>query len=462
MAGKVRAHQDSALRREQSRRDELRLQLLQGIDSLRDVPIHELRWLGRNATLRVFADQATIVTERMPNDFLYIVLRGTVTVDLHDRLSKQVSLGILPVGAIFGESPLYGTHFSGVSVVARSPSELLQIPIDALRHSQAQLPVLYVRLQELYRQRLVRATLARVPFLAVLNDAERHDLIDKLRVRDVPRGEYIVTAGQPPNGLHVIESGQVVIERHGQVIGHFDEGDFIGALAMMTNTVAHDDVRAVTPCQVLTLPGSVFLEMLDHHPEISASITTMLHDRSHYFEKQHEIIDEITRRGIRRGDYVLVREWERCPPGCRLCIDACTQRHGAPRLRHDGVLYGDMIVLDSCRQCRVGAECVEACPVDAIVWDGPKLVITDACTGCGRCGEACNYGAITLEPRDRSWVGGIRRTLQHMPIIPLVARQPEYRASKCDLCAGHADMACQSICPIGALKMVPVESMFPY
>jgi CRP-like cAMP-binding protein/Fe-S-cluster-containing hydrogenase component 2 len=462
MAGKVRSPQDSVLRREQSRRDDLRLQRLQEIDSFREVPAHELRWLGRNATLRVFADQATIVTERMPNDFLYIVLRGTVTVDLHDRLGKQVSLGILPVGAIFGESPLHGTHFSGVSVVARSPSELLQIPIEALRHSQSQLPVLYVRLQELYRQRLVRATLARVPFLAVLNDAERHDLMNKLLVRDVPRGEYIVMAGHPPNGLHVIESGQFVIERQGQVIAHLDEGDFIGALAMMTNTVAHDDVRAITPCQVLTLPGSVFLEMLDHHPEISASITTMLRDRSHYFEKQYEIIDEITRRGIRRGDHVLVREWERCPPGCRLCIDACTQRHGAPRLSHDGVVYGDMVVLDSCRQCRVGAECVEICPVDAIVWDGPKLVITEACTGCGTCVRACNYAAITLEPRDRSWVGSIRRTLQQIPIIPLTVHQPEYRASKCDMCAGYTDLACSSICPIGALKVIPVESIFPY
>jgi signal-transduction protein with cAMP-binding, CBS, and nucleotidyltransferase domain len=56
--------------------------------------------------------------------------------------------------------------------------------------------------------------------LAQLSDQERNDLIDQLIARDVRRGEYIVRAGNRPNGLHLIELGQCAIARDGQVMGH--------------------------------------------------------------------------------------------------------------------------------------------------------------------------------------------------------------------------------------------------
>jgi Fe-S-cluster-containing hydrogenase component 2 len=61
--------------------------------------------------------------------------------------------------------------------------------------------------------------------------------------------------------------------------------------------------------------------------------------------------------------------------------------------------------VDACRQCRHGAECVEACPSNAITWQGSALHVQAHCTGCGDCVSACPYDAITLEPRDRSWRG---------------------------------------------------------
>jgi Fe-S-cluster-containing hydrogenase component 2 len=301
-----------------------------------------------------------------------------------------------------------------------------------------------------------------VPFLAGLASHEREALIQQLLVRDVRRGEYIVRAGNPPNGLHLIEAGQFVVERSGQVVAHLDEGDFIGAMAMMTNNAAHDDVRAVTPSQVLTLPGIVFLELLRTHPEISTTITRVLQERSTYIARQHDVVEAIAQRGVRRGDRVFVREVERCPPDCRLCVTACTSRHGAPRLQHTGVAYGNILLLDSCRQCRVGAECVEACPENAIQWDGNRLVVSDACTGCGKCEQACNYDAITLQPLNRSWLGALQRSLQNIPLLPIHHSVQSHRAQKCDFCAGHTDMACVTACPIGAIKLVPVESIFPY
>jgi Fe-S-cluster-containing hydrogenase component 2 len=75
---------------------------------------------------------------------------------------------------------------------------------------------------------------------------------------------------------------------------------------------------------------------------------------------------------------------------------------------------------------------------------------------------------MTLQPRDQSLLGTLKRRMyshplhQHQPLIPLTPTKPLYYADKCDFCAGHDDHACVSACPIGALRVVNVVDLFPY
>lgn len=454
--------QEPMPRQQRRLRDERRLSALRDIPVLDLLPPSELRILGRHAVLRVFADQATIVTERMPNEHVFIVIHGVVIVNLHDRSGREVSLGRLPVGTIFGEGPLFGNRFGGNSVVAQSVCHLLQIPLETIRREQAQLPQLYAQLRAMYRSRLVQATLARVPFLAPLSEQERAALIEQLIIRDVPRGEYIVKAGNRPNGLHLIEFGQCVVKRDQQVQGHLEEGDFFGAMALMNDAQARDDVQAMTPCIIMTLPSQRFLALLNDYPDIRHVITQTISRRSDYLAQNNNELAAVWAKGVRRGDMVFVRDAQRCPPECRLCVQACTTRHGAPRLAYAGVHHDAHVIVDTCRQCRVGPECVDACPENAIAWQGATLLINHtSCTGCAACVDACQYHAITLQPRDRSWRGHVARALATIPLLQQSA-QPIQRAEKCDHCAGYDDMACVRACPIGALSLVPVEQLFPY
>lgn len=462
MAARTQAN-ESLPRQQRRLRDERRMAALREIPALSELPPNELRLLGRHAVLRVFAAKATIVTERMPNEHLFIVLQGVVIVNLHDRSGREVSLGHLPVGTMFGEGPLFGNRFGGNSVVAQSVCHLLQIPLDMLRREQPQLPQLMTQLRTMYRLRLVQATLARVPFLAPLNEHERAALVDQLIVRDVPRGEYIVKAGNRPNGLHLIELGQCVVKRDDLVQGHLEEGEFFGAMALMNDALASEDVQATTPCIVMTLPSQRFLALINQHPEIRQVITQIVSRRSDYLAHINDELDAVLTKGVRRGDTVFVRDAQRCPPECRLCVQACAQRHGDARLAYTGLNHTGRVIVDTCRQCRVGAECVDACPVNAITWQSTTLVINyEVCTGCGDCVTACQYDAVTMQPRDRSWKGHVTRWMATIPLVPTRPSQPPYRADKCDRCVGFDDMACLSVCPIGALQLVPVEQLFPY
>ena len=79
MSAKAQRVTESLLRRLRRQADEARITALRELSYCSGLPVAELRWIGRHATLRVFAAQTPIVTERMPSDFLYIVLQGTVT-----------------------------------------------------------------------------------------------------------------------------------------------------------------------------------------------------------------------------------------------------------------------------------------------------------------------------------------------------------------------------------------------
>jgi Fe-S-cluster-containing hydrogenase component 2 len=169
-----------------------------------------------------------------------------------------------------------------------------------------------------------------------------------------------------------------------------------------------------------------------------------------------------------RGSRLLVRDQNLCVDGCRICEDACAARHGHPRIRVQGTKIDTLDITDTCRQCRVGAECVEACPEDAIDWNTRgALIITDRCTGCGDCVPACPYDAVRLVNRppveDQSPLWTLWRRLKRWrtPAIAIEPLRPTQRADKCDLCDGYDDLACVSACPTGALRLVPVEELFP-
>ena len=104
-------------------------------------------------------------------------------------------------------------------------------------------------------------------------------------------------------------------------------------------------------------------------------------------------------------------EWDKVQcSNCLSCVIVCAERHtgtSAPsrariRIQVD-LLLGNDVTAQYCRQCE-DAPCAEACPEEAITFDGSVrawLVDEEKCLACAACVDACPYEAIVVDPRDR-------------------------------------------------------------
>ncbi len=94
--------------------------------------------------------------------------------------------------------------------------------------------------------------------------------------------------------------------------------------------------------------------------------------------------------------------------GCRLCEYACSATKtssfnpGMSRIRVVRIEPITMTAI-SCRLC-ADAPCITACPRNALARsekNGIILIDEDKCDGCGWCIEACEFGAVVLNPQTK-------------------------------------------------------------
>lgn len=464
---------DQARAAQRQQRQQAALGALVALDCLRGVPVTELAILYERGVFRVFPSGATVIGQRRGYRYLFFLLRGSLQLRLRDKDGREVLMGVLGQGDCFGEGPLFGKFFRHMSALTQTSCYVLQIEIATLRDELAALPLLATALRQVYRRRMVEATLARMPVLSQLLPLERIAIAARLQPRHVPRGTLVVKQGEPADSLYLIESGQVVIEQSGQTIASLSEGDLFGEISLLTGEPHRANARTLTTTDLLELPGADFYRLIQQYPALEADLRAMAERRlKHSAAVRSDTarardIGLAVNRGLLRATHILVRDPTRCPPGCRMCETGCASRHGHSRLHLNGTPIDRFDVLETCRQCSVGAECVEACPEDAIERvDTGALRITARCTGCGECVTACPYDAVQSVPRAKHTTGPLwdlfRRLRQRIrPTIPLTPTGPTHRADKCDLCYGYTDLACVTACPIGNLRLAPVEEIVP-
>ncbi|EFO79578.1 cyclic nucleotide-binding protein [Oscillochloris trichoides DG-6] len=462
----VQARAALAAQRQQAARD-----MLAALDAVANLPPAEIDRLLMLGVFRAFSPATTIFGRQKHDRFLFFVLRGHLQLHLRDKDGHEMLMALLGPGDCCGEGPLFGDLFRRMSATAVTGCYLFQVPLADLQEQLPDLPELYVALNRIHQRRMLESTLTRIPLLSSLVPVERFALANILRHSSFSRGSLIIRQGDHANSLYLIERGQVSIEQDGRTLATLADGDFFGEIALLSGHPHRATVRAITPTDLLALPAADFHALLQDHPNLEASLRIVVEQRNqrnaalHADQSRARDLTQAVARGLLRGSHLLARTPSLCPPGCQICEEACVGRHGHQRLNLNGTLIDGFDILDACRQCTVGPECVEACPEHAFErTEEGVLLITQRCTGCGACIPACPYQVVSsitqehFEPEALSLWKRLLRRFQPQPSAPLSAPQ---RADKCDLCYGHPDQACVSACPTGALRLASVEEIFP-
>jgi CRP-like cAMP-binding protein len=206
-------------------------------------------------------------------------------------------------------------------------------------------------------------------------------------------------------------------------------------------------VTAMDFVQTVRIKRADFLEILELHPQVAATVSEVAQARSENDARtlsrvQTVSLEQFLEQDLMQGQDVLLLDLERCVR-CDECVDACVATHqdGFTRLIREGVRFDKYLVATSCRAC-LDPLCMTRCPVGSIRRKGTlDIVIENWCIGCSNCASDCPYGAINIVP-----IGS--------------GEEMRPKAAVCDLCSGYAEPNCVRACPHDAAIRVEPRSFF--
>ena len=112
--------------------------------------------------------------------------------------------------------------------------------------------------------------------LAGLGQAELKQFISHCTVMEIEDGGIIMKKGSPGNGLYMILSGdtrvRIIAAGQDTTLATIKAGNFIGEVAMFSQTQRSADVLALTRCQLLFMSAAAFRGMMETEPKLASAV----------------------------------------------------------------------------------------------------------------------------------------------------------------------------------------------
>ena len=222
--------------------------LLRQVHCLSGLSAEESTQVATRMGHHLFRPGRIVVREGTPPDRFYFIERGVAEVWVDDELRPRRRL---TRGDYFGETSLLerlphaGTVRAGswLSVFAVAPGDFQRLVAP---HLCAELADRLSTLQALRRFRL----------FADLTTQELDALAPRLQRKQFPPGAVVCAAGDPAEGLYLVDSGQAEVLAGGEQRRVLRSGDSFGEVALLRHVAQPETVRALTPLEVSILPRS--------------------------------------------------------------------------------------------------------------------------------------------------------------------------------------------------------------
>lgn len=235
----------------------------------------------------------TVVQERELGDSFFILVEGGVRI----VKGKGISLAELGPGSFFGEMAIIAPHRRRASVITTVPSEILEVPKSELDGLTRHHPQIYNVLSQFTEQRLLQNLMVTSALFAPFSPDDRTALMEKFEAVRFLRGRAIIEQGKDADGLFLIVSGAVDIERDDEVIATLSEGELFGEISLLLRSKATATVRAAENTRVLLLSRGLFNELIMTHPQILELVSELKEERtataSHGVSLPRDLVSEL-------------------------------------------------------------------------------------------------------------------------------------------------------------------------
>lgn len=190
-------------------------------------------------------------------------------------------------GSLVGESDLFLDSPRSLTAVMASDAELWALSREDLVELITESPATGLTLSlalgsrlALFDRYLLENRLKPLPFLSGLEDESLLALAARLVPREMKEGEFVVEAGQEPQGLYVLESGQIHLlsSEEGGDFSELGPGESFGEMAVLTGKPHVRSAKAATDVVLWCLPAAEFEALGDERPEIRLALSRSLRE----------------------------------------------------------------------------------------------------------------------------------------------------------------------------------------
>ena len=223
-------------------------------------PVSVVRdWLERGQTLR-WQTGETIFQEGSPGAWAYILRKGRVRVVRRSRSGREVTLGKLGPGELFGEYGLLAPGLNTATCRAASDVELLQLPLDPVRQWIEQTPSVRSSLKNWLQLHFLLRHLRGQPFLGFMSAGSALAMLDHLEpFLPVPALRTVQADGFCDDRWFFLEEGEVLLSTGEAPVRTLTAGSGLGEAALLNGPCPTSAV-ALTPTRCLSLPREFFFQ----------------------------------------------------------------------------------------------------------------------------------------------------------------------------------------------------------
>lgn len=122
----------------------------------------------------------------------------------------------------------------------------------------------------------LRTALAEVPLFAACSKRDLQIIARHMQVVEVVEGTVLMREGDPGDAFYVALEGNASVERGGQVVAGFSQGEFAGELAIVDPAPRSATVVAKTPMVLAVLDRRSFLALVRDVPALSGKLLAAL------------------------------------------------------------------------------------------------------------------------------------------------------------------------------------------